>query len=312
MPYFVDLIGHTIAEVRVPEVEEIRSTVVIGDVLWVYGYTEGQARLISIEGNSRALVDLPREEPNPALGCREDRLMLVYDSSIIELQHNRAWREIYASPAVLPQPGPPPQGHGNFVYLRDEGRHEDNKRLWWLNLETLELTNLAQDTGWVGPNGPRWENNYSYVVDSHGDLWATAGTSPYRQSLLHRVQSGDYVTAVFQGTVDWDVDPEISTSSERRLDISAVALGESGLLLAGQTGLYSLVGESLSPLVLFENTEQLIGRYHWGWDPSNLVQPAEGSYVISGAFGGIYLVSLVEGSWAIVPLDESDGEALVW
>ena len=205
--------------------------------------------------------------------------------------------------------------------FRDEGRGESQKRLWWLTLEdNPKLVPFYEEIGVVGSDGPRWENSFSHALTESGDLWACVGAGSDRKSLLRRSASGNYEIAIMHNSVNFTSDLFGSDETDQNLSVSAVSsLKDSTLLLLGDTGLYRLKDRDLTQKRAFTNTRQKIpiedGKniYHWGWDPNNVLVLPDGSCIISGEFGGIYLLQQdSNGKWSFTSLDEKLGEPVTW
>ncbi|MBP5441691.1 MAG: hypothetical protein J6Y60_00455, partial [Treponema sp.] len=80
------------------------------------------------------------------------------------------------------------------------------------------------------------------------------------------------------------------------------------VLLAGQSGLFKLTGNTLTPIVYFKNTRQLIpqkngSNYHWSWDPSDILELSTDDYLISGTFGGTYRIKKTNDQWEIIMIE---------
>jgi len=180
------------------------------------------------------------------------------------------------------------------------------------------LLSLDQDVGVVGPRGPRWENSFSYCVTDDGDIWATLGEGYSTKSLIKRSPNGEYRLAVINNSVLFDGALFGKKDKEDGLSISAVSIGKSGsLLAAGDRGFYKIQGTLITQILAFENTTQEIpindGKnvYHWSWDPSNILELGKDQYLITGTFGGIYLIERNgSGVYSMFSIDETLGEPI--
>jgi hypothetical protein len=313
-PFFLDLTRMSLRPVRLAEIDTM-SSAVVGDGAYFLGRRKGRPTLVRIAPGKREVIPLPRADSIPQLGLDGGQVIAVYSKAIYRLD-NSEWRALYQGPLELPWSGPPPLKVGSRIYFRDEGRGEDDKRLWWLELEEpRRLLSLDADCGMVGPEGPRWENVASYAVTPEGDLWAAVGNDHAGRSLLRRARDGKYRVAIMNGKVAFDGQ---LLSSDSAIGISAVAVdGVDTLLAAGPTGLYRVQPGRIDPVVSFANTAQEIsmegGRnvYHWGWQPTEILDLGEGRYVISGMFGGIYLLHRQPtGEFGLQSLDAAVGAAI--
>jgi hypothetical protein len=342
LPHFLDLKTQRIHPVRLPEVPDISFSLITGDRLWVVGKSKGELRLLALDAVDRKIVALPRSDEIPQLGLSGDQLLLVYSTSIFR-REGEDWKQLYSGDIRLPFSGQPPRQHGDKIYFRDEGSGENEKQLWYLELGTIpRLVTVWQDTGLVGPSGPRWENTFGYCVLSDGTLWVTFGEGSVAKSLVRRQPNGDYRIAVFNDEVVLRGDllgrsdengPRIATTSgsgskemaAQRPDAKSAGLSISGLaarsdedlVAVGDRGLFEIRGNQIRRLVGFRNTHQRVpiesGLLHWGWDPTDILFLPDNAYLISGSFGGIYLVRQDESKrWILKSLDEHLGRPLIW
>ncbi len=343
LPHFLDLKTERIYPVRLPEIPEISFSVIAGDRLWVIGKNEGECRLVALDTVNRKTVPLPQSDEIPQLGLSGDQLLLVYSKSIFRREGDD-WKQVYSGDLKLPLSGPPPRQYGDKIYFRDEGSGENEKQLWYLELGAVpRLVTVWQDTGLVGPSGPRWENTFGYCVLSDGTLWATFGEGFNPKSVLRRQPDGEYRIAVFNNEVTLKGDllgradddgPTVVASSGSgwkelptqkpdakgaNLSLSGIAAkSDDDLIAVGDTGLFEIRGKQIRKLMTFRNTHQEIPMKnghlsHWDWNPTDILFLADNAYLISGSFGGIYLVRQDESKrWSLKSLDERMGEPLIW
>lgn len=318
--YFLDLRAKTIHPIKIPEIEELQSAIVTGGVAYFSGTTKGIPILVAVDRGSRLVVPLPVERSSPQLGTDGANLLAVYTNSIYAWGGNE-WSVIYRGEIQLPRSGPPPKKSGNMVVFRDEGVNENEKRLWWLELtHRPKLVSLDQDIGVVGPSGPRWENSFSYCFTPTGDLWVTLGEGYAKKSLVKRSAIGKYGVALAHNSVLFDGTLLGKKGSDDEMSVSAVSMRKDGTVLAaGDQGLYTIQGRVIRQLLAFENTKQKIpindGKnvYHWHWDPSDIIELDDENYIVSGAFGGIYLVNRDSTkSYIMTPLDEALGKPVTF
>jgi len=318
--YYFDPTNREIHKITPKEIEQTGSAVALGEWAWFAGVKAGHNTLVGINGNRRLTPPLPEPGQLPQLGGSGEFLLAVYPHSVYRLNGGK-WSLIYSGERALPRSGSPPQMIGDLLFFRDEGRGENQKRLWWLTVgPKAELTSLDRDVGLVGPEGPRWENSFSYCVTEKGDLWATVGEGYAPASLLRRSKEGTYSIAVLNNGVLFNSELLGSGSTDQGLSVSCVtSLPDASLLLVGNQGLYHLKDNTLVRTLAFENTRQKISVnggvnvYHWGWDPSNALVLDEKSYFISGAFGGIYVLEQGStGQFTFRSLDERLGEPIIW
>lgn len=313
--YCLNLAKKKIHPIRIPEIEDQQYAVVSGDIAYFSGVTKGVPVLVAVSDKTRAMITLPDADYAPQLGIDGERLLAVYRTSIYRLQ-GTTWSEIYKGETDLPKSGPPPRRFGDRIFFRDEGKGEGEKRLWWLDLTKQQLVSLDEDIGVVGRSGPRWENSYSYDVTPEGDLWATVGSTVSGESLVKQSPSGRYEIAIINNSLQFNGEL-LDHGSDGELPISAVAMGAKGiLLLAGNRGLYTLEDKRLQPIVAFENVagNGASGpNLPWSGCPGNVLQLDDNRYLISGVFGGIYLIErLSSREGTATSLDETIGEPVTF
>jgi hypothetical protein len=314
--------------VRAEEVEQVYAAVVAGGRAWFAGVTDERTVLVGVGDRDRIMVPLPQEDEIPDLGMDGQFLLAVYSKMIYRLT-DREWTLVHSGDILLPRSGLPPQRHGNMVFLRDEGRGETRKRLWWLTMgEKLHLRLLARDTGLFDPivrhsqgsgetrliGPPGWEEASSYCLTSSGDLWACVANGSF---LLRRSKDGSYSIAIMNNSVRFTGDQRGPADTDQRVSVSAVtALSDDTLLLAGQTGLYRLKGNELVQELAFvrQKTTDTSGRaYSDSWTPTHVLVLDDQSYVIGTArWDGVYLLRKGnDGQWSCLSLDRS-GDTVVW
>ena len=318
--YFYDPTDGKIHKIRVAEVNDVHSAVVAGPRAWFVGNTNGKAVLVGVNGRDHMTLPLPQEGEPPQLGLDGQSLLVVYPKTIFRLTDQK-WTLVYSGDIRLPRSGPPPQLHGNMILFRDEGMHENRKRLWWLTLgEQPCLTSLDGDMGFVDPSQFNWFNSFSCCVTSSGDLWASIGEGYNPKSLFRRSKDGSYSIAIMNNSVQFTEEPFGSKKTDQGLSVSGVtALPDDTLLLVADTGLYRLKGNELVQELAFGSIRRqtasdsgtLVSPGHW--DPSNVIVLDDKSYLISSAFGGVYLLRKGhDGQWSFLSLDEERGDPVVW
>ena len=175
VPYCISLDTNEISPIECPELDEVISSVLIDDVLWIYGKKNGSEKLVSMKGGKSKNVMLPSEEKNPVLGICSGNLIAVYSRTVYKLEPSSGWKLIFTSEEDIPNSGVPPQVIDGVLYIRDEGMGENGKSLWLIDLKSSRMESFYEKTGLAGPYGPRLENNFSYAIDENGSLYVTAG-----------------------------------------------------------------------------------------------------------------------------------------
>jgi hypothetical protein len=281
----------------------------VGGVAYFSGVTKGVPVLAALNGKTRTLITPPETKCTPQLGIDGGNLLAVYRNSIYTLQGTK-WSEVYKGEIELPKSGPPPRKFGDKIFWRDEGRDEDDKRLWWLELtKQHRLVSLDEDIGVVGRDGPRWENTASYSVTPEGGLWAMVGSDVSGESLIKRSASGKYEVAIINSSLRFDGELLGSERGKNALPASAVAMGMKGvLLLAGDRGIYTLSGKCLQQIIAFDNVHRGASgpSLPWYGCPGDILQLDDNRYLVAGVFGGIYLIErTTSNEWSAIPLDET-------
>jgi hypothetical protein len=290
--YFLDLDRRTLHPLEVREIEHMISSVVVDATAYFSGMTSGKPVLMAIEGEKRVSIQPPLAGAAPMLGINGERLLAVYSNAIYRLQAD-GWETLYSGSIELPKSGLPPVMFGQRIYFRDEGTGENGKQLWWLELEpTPRLVLFTEDTELVGANGPRWENATSYCVTKDKALWITLGESNAPSALVRRSIDGSYAIAVINDGLAFDGDLMGGEATGDDLPITAVALDAHGELIAlGDRGLYAIEGRRIRELIAFDvPLDEEYHKHRWAGDLNNLLDMGGGRYVLSGAFGGIYLL----------------------
>lgn len=319
--------------IRLAEIDHVCSAVVAGDRAWFAGMGNSRAVLVGVGDRDRVILSLPQEDEIPDLGVDGQSLLAVYSKSIFVLADGK-WTLVHSGDILLPHSGLPAQRHGNMVFLRDEGRGERCKRLWWLTFgEQPHLSVLERDTGLVGDivwrsaiipdmemhlsTGPSgWDEVSSYCVTTNGDLWAcvAGGTS-----LLRRAKDGHYSIAIMNGSVQFTEDSSRPGKDDPDLSVSAITpLPDDTLLLVGRSGLYRLRDNELVQELAFTAQQDRgplpINARGPRLSPNTILAIDEQSYFIgSQHWEGICLLRKSEsGQWSFEPLDEKRNDPIMW
>lgn len=316
--YYFDLLSRSLHKILLPEMTQISSVALVDDTAWFAGHSKNKAMLIGVSSRERKVLSLPVADQVPQLGIASSRLLAIYPKAVFSLTDTH-WETLYAGEVALPKSGPPPTRYGNYLFFRDEGRTENQKRLWWLSVNADPLlTSFDQDFWLITAAGPRWENVSSYAVTSDGMLWLAVGEGYNRKSLLRRSPDGLYAIAIMNNSVDFSADFFGSEQTDQGLSLSAIApIASNTLILVGDQGLYRLHDNHLEQLLAFTQTKQEIAiegyQLAWRWTAGNILPLSAKAYFISGTFGGMYLLEqTMTGKWQLESLDEKLGAPLIW
>jgi hypothetical protein len=304
----------------IAEIDSPSSVVVIGISLFIAGKTNRRMVLVKIINDLHKCIPLPDSTEIPRLGLANDNLLAVYPYSIYVLIGQK-WRQLYKEeidtaqfsksglhkPLSLPTPEIPPVMVDSIVYLRNSEIDHGDLRLWWLELTSQgKLPYFDEDTKLVGPNGPRWENVFGYVVKPNKELWVAADGS-----LVHRSVNGQYEIAIINGTLSFS--GELLDNSPE-YNVKGLCFEDNHtLLLVSSDGFFklNLVDKSINKIAVFRNTSQLIPlkdhnlNFDMSFDKIFPIKKAE-KYLISGEYGGVYLLEMnnVTKRHSMISLDE--------
>jgi hypothetical protein len=296
-PYYFDFHDRKLHKVSVPELKRIKYAVMVDSVACFAGLSKHGPVVVLTDGHSRKIEALPDTAISLQLGTDGKHLLAIYRTTIFRLQ-NGQWTKIYdgnvrhtnsTTPVSIPRSGIPPRMYGNELFFRDEGRNEDDKSLWWLQLgDSAKLVSFKDDVQIVGPMGPRWENNFDYLMTPEGTLWICAGGR--EGSLIRRNADGKYEVAIVNGSLRWSgLQKDFFEQGDDSLRIFAagLALRQGGdLLIVSPNGLYVLGGGAVRQLLAFRATGVPFEV------PSKLfLLDDQQSYVLSDEFGcGVFLL----------------------
>lgn len=307
-PFHLDARDMTLRPVRISELGRIHSFTVVKGTCWVVGLDGARPVLVEVDARDRTARRLPREHELPRLSTYGDALLLIYEDAMYQLT-SEGWSAI-PIPGAIPREATAISSHGQRIYYMERDAVDGENRLRWVESTGRGLSSdvpaeLSRQMGELTPSA--WTGARSYAVAPTGHLWLIAGYSFGGRSLLERDANGYYRAHVVAPLVD-------ATSDAPTL--SALTFDGSGMLVAaGPDGVYRLHGGALTTLVSIENTVQHVteGRdvLHWEWQPEHLVAVGEGKYVVAGAEGGIYVVTLSSGDRASIrAVDDRIGRPL--
>jgi hypothetical protein len=175
----------------------------------------------------------------------------------------------------------------SYTYFRDEGVHEDDKRLCWIELSSPDkLISFVEDTG----------------------------LGHFNQNIIRWTKEEGYRIAIFGNSLKFDGEliggGGMEAPPADAFAISCVSAKNKDIVqCVGESGLFSIDHEAITPLVRFRNTVQLIntGKFqsHFTWTPTHILPLNENTYFIGGHWGGCYLLKKGKtGAWAIESLDD--------
>jgi hypothetical protein len=326
-PYFLDLAKESVRPIQIAGMTRIENAIVLGGTAYFEGTNASHEVLIAFDGKSSRSLDLPPDSGTLRLGQDGGQLLAVRPRTIYRRDGDR-WTLIVRMHDIIPLALVPPTRVGDRIYLRDEGHEEDDKRLWWIDLVSGHIASFDKDCGVVGPEGPRWENVWSYTVEPSGRLWLAPG-----YSLVRWDRDGGYRVAVMNGKPAFDgqliagLAPDTSNmgagwtmasnGEERQTQMAATGLTllpEGTLDVIGPSGLYRVAGDKIMPLLAFRNTLQDIPKsknddgMHWQFDPTHFLPLEHRAYLIGDHWAGVYLLAKdASGIYRFTALDEKIG-----
>ncbi len=316
--YFLNLTKGLISHVKVPGIDLIEGCQVFGESAYISGLSQsGSQVLIRTDSLSLHSMQLPPGTGTLRLGRDGNRLLAVRPHGVYRLEGD-IWEFLAEFKAAVPDALHPPLRWGNRIYIRDEGIHESDKRLWWIDIEKPdEITNFDKDSGLISPNGPRWESIFSFVTDSSGALWL----APH-YSLVRWDSEVGYRVWLINGAPTFEGELLKLTKTNDELGyifITGIDVLPDGkeLLLYGPTGLYRLTGTKIAPVLGFQNMAQYVetrrqtGIPNWTYEPAYLLPLKEDGYLFGATFDGVYsLTKGPDGKYAFAALDEVFGPDL--
>lgn len=318
-PLFFEPKTRSLSPIRCPEFDRIENAVVIGDLLYLEGIKDRKHLILVIGPKTRTAIPLPSGKGWIRLGIHKDRLIAVFSKSVWEWD-GKTWNSMGQPEEELPWCGMPPVVHGDYLYLRDEGQGEDNKSLHWIKLPCQgKLTAFHEDSGLVGPHGPRWEYVWNWTFTPEGSQWITTGDSISPRSLVRREVDGKYGIALIHGETTFSGDLLGGKGGVDRMDFEGICQSKDGaLFLAGNKGIYRFEGKRLTPIVGLKRTGQWVfndgkptdpdpkdQRGNWHLDPSHVYPVGPHAFLLGSDWWGVYLVERKpEGTWEAICLDE--------
>ena len=326
--FFLDLAKRTFHPVKIDGMIHTNGVVVLGDKAYFAGPTTGGNKIVRTDGRSTQPIPDPPGEGRLRLGMDGDHLLAIRTDTVYRFDAGK-WTVLVKTPTPIPWSLVPPVRFGNRIYVRDEGRMEDDKRLWWIDLAAGgKLVAFDQDCGVVGPAGPRWENVWSYAVEPSGCLWVAAGFSlirwdpvgGYRIALMNGSPS-------FKGQLIAGSDPAQTNTSwtlvadtfnPPPLAVCGIWIQDDrSILLAGPQGFFHLTGDTLTVLATFnkaapkKSNEYYSDDYKWPWDFTHLVPVGKDRWILGDHWHGLFLLQRdSDGNYHCSWLDEKSGPAL--
>jgi len=327
-PYFLNLEQRSVRPISIDGMKHIENAIVLAGTAWFEGPGPSGESLVAFNGKTVHPVDLPPGSGTLRFGQDGDKLLAVRPRAIYRWEGGR-WTTIVRMHEPIPIALVPPARFGNRIYLRDEGEGEDDKRLWWIDLDSGHIASFDEACGLVTPEGPRWENVWSYVVEPSGRLWLSPGyslvrwdrTSGYRIALMNG-------KPVFDGQLIESESPDspqlskgwtlASNGVEKTQPFASVGLrlcADGALDVMGPNGLFRVSGDTVSPLLEFTHTAQNIpknkdddGLMDWTLDPTHFLPLDHDSYLIGSHWYGVYLLAKdSEGVYHFTLLDGNIG-----
>lgn len=310
-PYFLNLAQRSVRSIRIDGMKHIENAIVLTGIAWFEGPGSAGEMLVAFDGKTIRPVGLPPGSGTLRFGQDGDKLLAIRPRAIYRWEGN-AWTPIVRMHDEIPFTLVPPARFGNRIYLRDEGKDEDDKRLWWIDLDSGHIASFDEACGLVTPEGPRWENVWSYAVEPGGRLWLSPGfslvrwdrASGYRVALMNG-------KPVFDGQLIESQSPDspqlskgwtlASNGVEKQQPFASVGLllrPDGALDVMGPNGLFRVTGDRVMPLLAFTHTAQNIpknkdddGLMDWALDPTHFLPLDHDTYLIGSHWCGVYLLA---------------------
>jgi hypothetical protein len=309
-PYFLNLAQRSVRPIRIDGMKHIENAIVLAGTAWFEGPGPFGESLVAFDGKTVRPVELPPGSGTLRFGQDGDKLLALRPRAIYRWEGDR-WTTVVRMHDAIPFTLVPPGRFGNRIYLRDEGEGEDNKRLWWIDLDSGHIASFDQACGLVTPEGPRWENVWSYAVEPGGRLWLSPG-----YSLVRWDRADGYRVAIMNGKPVFDGQliesqspdsPQLSqgwtlgsNGVEKTQPFASVGLllrPDGALDVMGPNGIFRLVGDTVTPLLAFKHTAQDIPKnkdddgLHWSLDPTHFLPLDHDAYLIGSHWCGLYLLA---------------------
>jgi hypothetical protein len=310
-PYFLQLAQRSVRPIRIDGMKHIENAIVLAGTAWLEGPGPSGEKLVAFDGKTVRPVELPPGSGTLRFGQDGDKLLALRPRAIYRWEGDR-WITIVRMHDNIPFALVPPARFGNRIYLRDEGQGEDNKRLWWIDLDSGHIASFDEACGLVTPEGPRWENVWSYAVEPGGRLWLSPGYSLVRWDRADGYRVGLMNgKPVFDGQLIESQNPDspqlsqgwtlASNGVEKTQPFASVGLllhPDGALDVMGPNGLFRVAGDTVTPLLAFTHTAQNIpknkdddGLMDWALDPTHFLPLDHDAYLIGSHWYGVYLLA---------------------
>lgn len=308
--YFLDLTTMTLYPIRLPEMDQVLEGLVLQDKAYFHGLKQGRDVLVAIQGGKHLPLPTPEGTGLLQLGIDQEgdgksALLAVRPQRVLGWEGQ--WKTLSQFQEKLPYGILPPQKFGSRLYIRDEGREEDDKQLSWREENSPNApVYFTQHVGLVGPEGPRWENVWSYLQTPDGTLWISAGNIIGSASLIRWNKETGYRIALWNNGVHFDGELLGEDAREdtpnHTLAITGIATRpDNSLLLIGPHGLFRLQDRRITPLLRFRREPN-------DWIPTHLLELDSDTFLAGGHFGGIYRFHKgADGLYHVSPLQAKIG-----
>jgi len=330
-PYFLNLAGRSVRPICVDGMKHIENAIVLGGTAWFEGPAASGESIVAFDGKTVRSIPSPPDSGTLRFGQDGDKLLAVRPRAIYRWDGGH-WTQIVRMHENLPVALVPPARFGSRIYLRDEGEGEDNKRLWWIDLDSGHVANFDDACGMVTAEGPRWENVWSYAVEPSGRLWLSPGyslvrwdaASGYRVALMNGkpVFDGQLIESqqpdspsLSQG---WTLDSNGVEKSQPFASVGLLLRPDGALEVMGPNGLFRVKDGTITPMLAFRNTMQNIpknkiddGLADWALEPTHFLPLDHGAYLIGSHWCGLYLLAKdAKGVYRFTLLDGKTGAGI--
>lgn len=313
---FLDLKTGILHPVKARGGERVEDAVVVGD----FAYLNCGKRIVRVGKGARSSLPMPAfaaEEKLPvrlgvgyAKSGKADTLLAVGARDVARW-NGKGWTSIWDGKLDLPPCALPAQRFGDFLYLRDEGSGEDNKRLFWIDLaHPGRPVAFDEHVGVVGSYGPRWENVWDYAVTPDGTRWISTNSEEEAASLLAWHPLHGYRVSLYHASPQWRDD--LLGDDRKAPPYSLCALepqSDGSLSGAGPSGLFTIRDRQIRQELRFDNVRNVFGI----WSPSKLLTVGPNLKFLGDGFGGMILVRKdARGRTAVQPIGAESKVPKVW
>lgn len=171
------------------------------------------------------------------------------------------------------------------IWFLQEIVQERTARLLSLNILSGVLEDFYQEIGYIDHNH---KQIFGYHVDPDQGIIVTASRLD-KEFLVSEFKNDIHKVWIFRNQLN------TSKGMLSRLFVSAISVYGDTTYLAGLNGLFQKTGDTISPLIFWENMFQTIkseGNLHWEFIPRCITRINKEVFLIGNTWGGLYLINI--------------------